>query len=129
MSADRLGTSRGDNAEAWFIVALRPRKPEGSLGRTAQDGHLDSHTAPELCGYHDVEIIIYMTTCWAPSSRDELQVLHNGQCKAIFSANNLIFCFMPTILQALNEQQKLNQNKVSFLLSHFSSFFNRLSVV
>jgi len=28
---------------------LRPRKPEGSLGRTAQDGHLDSHTAPELC--------------------------------------------------------------------------------
>ena len=30
-------------------MALRPRKPEGSLGRTAQDGHLDSHTAPELC--------------------------------------------------------------------------------
>ena len=38
------------NAEAWFNIALRPRKPEGSLGRTAQDGHLDSHTAPELCG-------------------------------------------------------------------------------
>ena len=36
------------SAEAWFIIALRPRKPEGSLGRTAQDGHLDSHTAPEL---------------------------------------------------------------------------------
>ena len=36
------------NAVAWFSVALRPRKPEGSLGRTAQDGHLDSHTAPEL---------------------------------------------------------------------------------
>ena len=31
--------------------ALRPRKPEGSLGRTAQDGHLDSHTAPELWGH------------------------------------------------------------------------------
>ena len=29
--------------------SLRPRKPEGSLGRTAQDVHLDSHTAPELC--------------------------------------------------------------------------------
>ena len=27
------------NAEAWFNIALRPRKPEGSLGRTAQDGH------------------------------------------------------------------------------------------
>ena len=36
------------NAEAWFSIALRPRKPEGSLGRTAQDCHLDSHTAPEL---------------------------------------------------------------------------------
>ena len=36
------------NAEAWFNIALRPRKPEGSLGRTAQNGHLDSHTAPEL---------------------------------------------------------------------------------
>ena len=32
-----------------IIIALRPRKPEGSLGRTAQDGHLDTHTAPELC--------------------------------------------------------------------------------
>ena len=37
------------NAEAWFNSSLRPRKPEDSLGRTAQDGHLDSHTAPELC--------------------------------------------------------------------------------
>ena len=38
------------NAEVWFNISLRPWKPEGSLGRTAQDGHLDSHTAPELCG-------------------------------------------------------------------------------
>ena len=38
-----------NNAEAWFSIALRPRKPEGSLGRTARDVHLDSHTAPELC--------------------------------------------------------------------------------
>ena len=37
------------NAEARFSNSLRPRKPEGSLGRTAPDGHLDSHTAPELC--------------------------------------------------------------------------------
>ena len=36
------------NAEARFNNSLRPRKPEGLLGRTAQDGHLDSHTAPEL---------------------------------------------------------------------------------
>ena len=37
------------NAEARFSKSVRPRKPEGSLGRTALDVHLDSHTAPELC--------------------------------------------------------------------------------
>ena len=37
------------NVEAWFNNCLRPQKPEGSLGWTAQDGHLDSHTALELC--------------------------------------------------------------------------------
>ena len=37
------------NAEARFSNSLRSQKPEGSLGRPAQDGHLDSHTAPELC--------------------------------------------------------------------------------
>ena len=37
------------SAEARFNNSLRPRKPEGSLGRTAQDVHLDSHAAPELC--------------------------------------------------------------------------------
>ena len=37
------------NAEARCNKSLRPRKPEGSLGRTAQDVYLDSHTAPELC--------------------------------------------------------------------------------
>ena len=36
------------NAAARFSNSLCPRKPEGSLGRTAQDSHLDSHTAPEL---------------------------------------------------------------------------------
>ena len=38
------------NAEARFNNSLRPRKPEGSLGRTAQDDHLDSHTVPKLVG-------------------------------------------------------------------------------
>ena len=34
------------NAEAWFNIALRPRKPEGSLGRKAHDGHLElSHSS------------------------------------------------------------------------------------
>ena len=40
------------NVEARFSNSLRPRKPEGLLGRTAQDGHLDSHTAPELCNMY-----------------------------------------------------------------------------
>ena len=43
-----LGTSWDQCRRIWFNIALRPRKPEGSLGRTAQDGHLDSYTAPEL---------------------------------------------------------------------------------
>ena len=47
------------NAEAWFNISLRPRKPEGSLGRTAQDGHLDSHTAPEL----DDELMLNVLRC------------------------------------------------------------------
>ena len=45
-------------AEARFNNSLRPRKPEGSLERTAQDGHLDSHTAPELCVYCMVSLVI-----------------------------------------------------------------------
>ena len=40
------------NAEARFNKSLCPRKPECSLGRTAQDVHLDSHTAPELCSFY-----------------------------------------------------------------------------
>ena len=28
------------SAEAWFNKSLGPRKAEGSLGRTARDGHL-----------------------------------------------------------------------------------------
>ena len=48
------------NAEARFNKSLRPRKPEGSLGRTAQDGHLDSHTASELCAGIKMEGLLYL---------------------------------------------------------------------
>ena len=52
------------NAEARFNNSLRPRKPEGSLGRTAQDVHLDSHTAPELwCGDDDDELMLNVLRC------------------------------------------------------------------
>ena len=40
------------NAEARFNKSLRPRKPEGSLGRTAQDVHLDSHVT-QLLNYEN----------------------------------------------------------------------------
>ena len=40
----------------------RPRKPESSLGRTAQDGHLDSHTAPD---YGDAPLFLLI---FKPSS-------------------------------------------------------------
>ena len=51
------------NAEARFSIFLGPRKPEGSLGRTVQDGHLGSHTAPELWGGHcyNYDPYIYIT--------------------------------------------------------------------
>ena len=50
------------NAEARFNNSLRPRKPEGSLGRTAQDVHLDSHTAPEVCAVFD-ELMLNVLRC------------------------------------------------------------------
>ena len=52
------------NAEARFNKSLRPRKPEGSLGRTAQDVHLDSHTAPELWyAAADDELMLNVLRC------------------------------------------------------------------
>ena len=48
------------NAEARFNKSLRPRKPEGSLGRAAQDVHLDSHTAPELCQTSFAFMLLYV---------------------------------------------------------------------
>ena len=52
------------NAETRFNNSLRPRKPEGSLGRTAQDVHLDSHTTYIYIYTHtltDSEIYIYIS--------------------------------------------------------------------
>ena len=63
MSVDILGTSC-DQCRTRFNNSLRPRKPEGSLGRTAQDGHLDSHTAPELCCLSDDdEVMLNVLRC------------------------------------------------------------------
>ena len=53
------------NAEARCNKSLRPRKPEGSLGRTAQDVHLDSHTASELCS-----AVLLLLLSWCLMSSD-----------------------------------------------------------
>ena len=53
-----------NNAEARFNKSLCPRKTEGSLGRTAQDVHLDSHTAPELRAANvDDELMLNVLRC------------------------------------------------------------------
>ena len=67
MSADILGTSWVTNAEAWFNNSLRPRKPEGSLGRTAQDSHRDSHTAPAFIHF---SAVFYTAHCALDLARD-----------------------------------------------------------
>ena len=59
------------NAEAWFNIALRPWKPEGSLGRTAQDGHLESHRAPEL-SFMLTSACIYSYLCYL--NRNDMEV-------------------------------------------------------
>ena len=56
------------NAEARFNKSLRPRKPEGSLGRTAQDVHLDSHTAPELCCGKKLKRTIFISNTAEPKA-------------------------------------------------------------
>ena len=54
------------NAEARFSKSLRPRKPEGSLGRTAQDVHLDSHT--QLLNYGDARLLACLLSCCLTST-------------------------------------------------------------
>ena len=68
------------NAKARFSKSLRPRKPEGSLGRTAQDVHLDSHTAPELCDLRKVRVLLNMTVEAAqrPSTDVNMRRIHPG---------------------------------------------------
>ena len=53
-----------NNAEARFNKSLRPRKPEGSLRWTAQDIHLDPHSAPELrAAKVDDEVMLNVLRC------------------------------------------------------------------
>ena len=80
------------NAEARFNNSLRPRKLEGSLGRTAQDVHLDSHTAPELYVTACTNIDYIVSSVLPASSSSSLchprpddsdTVLHDLSCSSI----------------------------------------------
>ena len=62
------------NAEARFNNSLRPRKPEGSLRRKAHDGHLDSHTAPGLCGHTSAEACFLLWTIRSKHNRLKAQL-------------------------------------------------------
>ena len=64
------------NAEARFNKSLRPRKPDGSLGRTAQDGHLDSHTDPELSLWALICFILSMVTFTWHAGKYNVHELH-----------------------------------------------------
>ena len=71
------------NAEARFNNSLRPRKPEGSLGRTAQDVHLDSHTAPELWREW-LFCVCCFCTLFSPSHLDTLRKIHWTEVHNLF---------------------------------------------
>ena len=87
------------NAEAWFSIALRPRKPEGSLGRTAQDGHLDSHTAPEWLSVQQKR------GWWLFSAASEITMLHSPwrECQVGQPNNWLMIAYYSAILRSLEQ--------------------------
>ena len=97
------------NVEAWFNIALRPRKPEGSLGRTAQDGHLDSHTAPELCGPDSIctDFCTSCTrTCKHSAVRLSLRSSYTGCCAEV--SDQLVQAFHHLMQHAPNELKREN---------------------
>ena len=81
------------NAEARFNNSLRPQKPEGSLGRTAQDVHLDSHTAPELC-----DLSAYHTyTSYSVRQDQDQNVQPKISKKTLFSSSFFVVCFVSAL--------------------------------
>ena len=102
MSVDIYKGQVVTNAKARFNNSLRPRKPEGSLGRTAQDGHIDSHTAPELCMEVGKREIIYLSlhchhqndSCikmGSDESQFNVSVGSDGQSHKTLSTNHNLF--------------------------------------
>ena len=118
MSVDILETSCG---QCRSMVQYSPRKPEGSLGRTAQDGHLDSHKAPQLWLLDAVWISTkYQTIArrhWTDSKRNRLWVL-----TVLHFYNHIAFFFFFLKLYSWQEYS------LSLSLSLFSSGYAAGSV-
>ena len=75
------------NAEARFNKSLRPRKPEGSLGRTAQDVHLTQFLVNYVTlNYHTFNLS-YLFTCYIDGmSQSKFPFRHNKVC------DKLVYC-------------------------------------
>ena len=109
------------NAEAWFNTASRPRKPESSLGRTAQDGHLDSQTAGlnyEPCENCRQRLHLQMTViyCWC-SVFWFLAVFNRCEiCRFVYLLYSLfIFLrFLDVTISAINSCDKLSERQLEF---------------
>ena len=83
------------NAEARFNNSLRPRKPEGWLGRTAQDGHLDSHTAPEvfiLILFFNIIVLLLLFFCFCFFRTGIEGFLNNDVVSVVFVFVLLLSC-------------------------------------
>ena len=105
------------NAEARFNKSLRPRKPEGSLGRTAQDSHLNSHTAPELCQkQNNNKKQIYIVP---PSTRHPHGIL--GTRQYLFGDNSALNKFNEIKLH-IPEREKKKKKKRKKLILFFIYF-------
>ena len=92
------------NECAWFNVALRPHKPLGSLGRGAQDGHLNFHTAPEL-----------LIKCVTVSDT----IAHDAESYSQFHTVTVLRC-------RVNDRIKLN---TLFIYSHFPQTFRKAVLI
>ena len=103
------------NAEARFNNSLRPRKPEGSLGRTAQDVHLDSHIAPEL----------WVHSCWTRFSN--IAVWEAGENTAVWQFSNGVCVSGHTKISSHPWRLKTETNRCLHecpgTLSHTNCFF------
>ena len=80
---------------AWFNKSLRPRKPEGSLGRTTQDVHIDSHTSPDPRSDTRPYILIFLSrqiNTWL--SRQNTSFVSTKVClrRQTFCRDEIFFC-------------------------------------